>query len=548
MTERLNAAFAEYLGHPDPMADVPSLAAMLQRRAELTPDQRAWTFGDRDQTYAELQQRVEAFSAFLAQGGVVAGDRVVLVLPNSGDFFAAFYGVLRLGGVSVPIFHDSGVDRMATIVGLCEARGLVTAKPLSNEARAHIAEVIGYEPAFFNLAEGVAFEGGVAAGNPGLDDLAMLQYTSGTTGDSKGVMLTHGNLLANLRQNTIGGRFSRDDVFVSWLPVYHDMGLITMTMCPFYLGAHLVLLPVSLRTDRWLNAIAKHGGTFTAAPDFAYRFCLKFSKKGHHYDLSTLRWALIAAEPVRATTVARFEEKFGVPGVLRPGYGLAEVSVGASIWGLDAGGILTDKDGNVSAGSALPYMDIAIAAGDGGDYAEQGTVGEIVLRGPSCTQGYYRNPERTAALHFRDGYIRTGDLGYLDQDDRLFIVGRAKHIIIRTGRNFAPKDFEELVEDVPEVRRAAAIGLDTGDLEGEAIHIFAEVNAKSVADQEAATTVVRAMIDRILTQLGVRPNHVHLVKPKTIPMTYNGKLRYGALTEDFASGKLAEAGLLLFSK
>jgi len=540
---RHEAALAAF--YPDdPMRGVDTLTAMLARRAELTPERAAVVFGGREWSYAALWRGAQGFAVYLQRAGVAVGDRVALRLANSAEFFFAYYGAQLLGAVAVPIFHGSPPERAATIANLCGAAALVCDAPLPENERAEIAARLeNAETAMLDLESGVETAGAPDAAGPRAADLAMLQYTSGTTGDSKGVMLTHANLLANVRQMIPAARFTPADVFVSWLPVYHDMGLITMTMCPFYLGAKLVLLPVSPKSFPWLNAIKTHGGTFTAAPDFGYRFCTKFSRAGDQYEVGSLKRALIAAEPVREATVRRFEEKFGLSGVLKPGYGLAEASVAATFWDMDRAERKIDDQGHLSAGKAIPGMDVAIAGEDG--LLPAGEVGEIVIRGPSCTAGYYRNPEATEKLHYGDGYIRTGDLGYLDAEGDLFIVGRAKNIIIRAGRNLAPKEIEEAVEEDGRVRLSAAVGMDSDQVEGERIHVFAEVDRKLGNDPEACEALTRDIVGRVREALGYRPDKVWLVKPKTIPRTFNGKIQYGKLRAALADGSLGRDGLIL---
>ena len=382
----------------DPMTDVAGLIDMLARRAELSGDRTAVVFGDDRLTYEALWRQIGRFAAYLADHGVTRGDRVLLRLNNSASFFAAYYGVQYLGAVSVPVFHGSSPERVGTIANACQAHSVVTDAALDAgeadqiRALAHLPEL-----KFADLRDGDRDFDPVPCAHPRGDELAMLQYTSGTTGDSKGVMLTHANLLANIRQMIPAARFVAEDVFVSWLPVYHDMGLITMTMCPFYLGAKLVLLPVSPKPFPWCEAIRKHGGTMTAAPDFGYRFATKFSKGGDAYDLSSLKRALIAAEPVRPKTVERFETKFGLTGVLKPGYGLAEASVAVTFWHMDEPERKIDDEGHVSAGAPIPGMEVAIADGD--RLVEPGCHGEILMRGPSVTGGYYLNPEEIGRAH-----------------------------------------------------------------------------------------------------------------------------------------------------
>ncbi|CAM2009721.1 class I adenylate-forming enzyme family protein [Acanthopleuribacter pedis] len=526
----------------DPMVDIPSLTAMLARRAELTPDRTAVVFGDAAHTYASLWEAVRHFAGYLQDRGVMAGDRVLLRLPNSADFFAAYYGVQYLGAVAVPVFHGSSAARVALLAKLCGARMVVTAKNIAGPERDAVLSDSGLPDLVFGDCEqGRAFEGAAEPAAVTSEDLAMLQYTSGTTGDSKGVMLTHGNLIANVRQMIPAAEFVAEDVFVSWLPVYHDMGLITMTMCPFYLGAKLVLLPVSPKPFPWFKAIKEHGGTMTAAPDFGYRFATKFSKGGGAYDLSSLKRALIAAEPVRPKTIERFESKFDLPGVLKPGYGLAEASVAVTFWDMQRGDRVVDGEGHVSAGKAIPGMEAAVVVDE--RFAATGEHGEIVMRSPSCTQGYYRNPTATEALHWRDGWIRTGDIGYLDENGLLFIVGRSKHIIIKAGRNLAPREIEEIAEDVPGIRLSAALGISGEDIQGEQIHLFIEIEKRS-PDAALLTALSQRVTQAVFDVLGYRPDKVHLGKNKLIPRTHNGKIQYGKLKQAWLDGSLHRDGLL----
>lgn len=533
---------ARHLLH-DPAKHARSMVEALDLHARNNPDKTAYFFKDSPTTYGQLGQGINDFAAYLKKTGIKQGDRVLLKLQNSREFFFAYYGIQRLGAVAVPMYHESSPQKIARLAHLSQARALVTGKPLENPAIRTITGLLEDFPlALMDLetarsAPWTAGENIRALPFPHPLALAMLQYTSGTTGDPKGVMLTHANLLANVRQMIPKARFTPEDVFVSWLPVYHDMGLITMTMCPFYLGATLVLLPVALKPDAWFGAIKKYGGTMTAAPDFAYRFCVQCSRKGSHYDLSSLKTALIAAEPIRPKTVAQFEEKFNVPGVMKPGFGLAESSVAVTFWDR-TGPIKIDADNFVSSGTPLPGIDLAIA----GDKKFLGfnRPGEVVFRSPSATCGYYRNPGATMRLHFRDGFVRTGDIGYIDEDHNLFIVDRDKNIIIRAGRNISPREFEEVVDSVEGVRQSAVFGIDTGKIDGERIHLVAEINERRPGAHQLIKTLPAEIMKKTTALLEHKPDKIIIAKLKTIPRTYNGKIRYNELKSMFMANKLDE--------
>jgi acyl-CoA synthetase (AMP-forming)/AMP-acid ligase II len=334
------------------------------------------------------------------------------------------------------------------------------------------------------------------------------------------------------------------DCFVSWLPVYHDMGLILMTMVPFFLGAKLVLLPTSLANARpWLSAIARHRGTLTAAPDFAYRLALRYVRDPSAYDLTSLRVALNAAEPVRPTTLAEFERTFGLHNVLIAGYGLAEATVGVCTW-TPGTAPLVDARGVVSVGRAFHDIDIQIIDGDA--LVPAGGVGEIAIQSPANTRGYFSDAAETLSLFWRDTYIRTGDQGYLDGAGHLFVTGRLKNIIKHGGETVFPQEAEQIADRLPFVRRSAAVGIDSGGPEGEQLYVFAEVSKPAGLDEDALCDAAIAVVQAIHEQLGIRPARVYLLKPRGIPLTHNGKTRHAALRETYQSGELRASDVILF--
>ncbi len=531
-----------------------TLIEMLEARARRQPDRPAFHFDGRTTTFARLWRSVARCAALVRHRGLGAGGRAVLVLPNGAAFFAAFYGVQRAGGVAVPIFPGSGAERVLALADLCGARMIVVSAAMPAAKRRRLERLAA--------AAGVAVvdvAGGSSASPPPAElprvrpgDLSYLQYTSGSTGDPKGVRITHAMALTNVEQLIAGLRITPREVFVSWLPVYHDMGLVLMTMVPFYLAAKLVLLPASLtHVRRWLEAIERHRASFTAAPDFAYRLCLRRVRDPRALDLSSLRVALDAAEPVRRQTVAELESAFGLSGVVAPAYGLAEATVGVTT-SPPGRPIKVDGRGFVSAGRPFPGVEVAILRGGerDGRLAAPGEIGEIVVRSPANTPGYFRNPAATAKLFWRGGerggHLRTGDLGYLDAGGDLFIVGRAKNIIIHAGRNVAPGEIEEIADRVPGVRASAAVGIDRGRLEGEQVYVFAEIRRPRAAAAEERQATAVEIVAAIHSGLGFRPGRVYLVKPRAVPRTENGKIRHAALKERYLDGRLRRRGWILF--
>lgn len=512
-----------------------TLLELLEQRGALTPQQAAFLWEDQPVSFKELWDKASRFAAFLLGLSVAPGDRVLIRLPNGPDFFRAFYGVLRAGAIAVPVFPASGPDRIAALARLCGASMVVA-------AGGDGCDIAGLRTVSVADSGACTTQASFPAVAP--DDVAFLQYTSGSTGSPKGVMLSHRGLLANIGQLIDGMNLTESDCFVSWLPVFHDMGLILMTMVPFYLGAKLVLLPTSLANVRpWLLAIERHRGTVTAAPDFAYRLTLRHVREAASHDLRSLRVALNAAEPVRASTIEEFESAFGLRNALIAGYGLAEATVGVSS-GQPGSAPLVDARGVVSVGRSFRDVDVRIIE-DGRPLAA-GRIGEIAVRSPANTRGYYGDPVETARLFWGDGYIRTGDLGYLDDAGRLFVTGRLKNMIKHGGESIFPQEAEEVADRMPWVRSSAAVGIDSGGPEGEQLYLFVELSRPGRYDEpqlyERAVDIVQA----VQARLGIRPGRVYLLRPHAIPVTPNGKIRHADLRERHLSGGLRADKAVLF--
>ncbi|MFC1936343.1 AMP-binding protein [Chloroflexota bacterium] len=525
---------------------ITTLIELLEFRADSTPQNTAFTFKDQSFTYQHLWEKINLFAEQLRVQGVQRGERVILVFPNGQEFFYAFYGAQRIGAIPVPIAPVAGAERILGIAQLAKSKlVIVPSDTTAGMVESFKSQAEGYGIDLFkaNLegapSEGIEFE-------PVLpDDIAFIQYTSGSTGLPKGVMISHDNLLTNVRQMIAGMEITTDDVFVSWLPTYHDMGLILMTMAPFYLGTLVHLLPTSLKNLKpWLEAIQAHRGTFTAAPDFAYRLLFRHIQTPEDYDLSSLRVALNAAEHVRAETVNRFHESFQLENVMVAGYGLAEVTVGVSMWPPGTKEKV-DPKGYVSVGPPFPDVEIKIVK-DGGESLPPDEVGEIAIKSVANSRGYFDQPEATSELDWDEGYILSGDLGYLDGEGSLFIVGRKKNIIKYIGRTVAPKEIEEAVDSIEAVRYSAAIGVDKGRIEGEQTYVFAEIRDGEARSEDELHEVVIVIVNRVHDRMGFRPARVYLLKPKSIPQTHNGKIQHQKLKEKYLDRSLFTEGRILY--
>ena len=512
-----------------------TLIEMLEYRAKASGEKTAFTFQGQPTSFQTLWQRMDQFASALLEQGLTPGERVVIALPNGAEFFFALYGVQRAGGIAAPLFPDSSAERIESIAKSCEARFVILPEnsPKINELNSRNFTCITVPE-----TEQIEIKTEYPVVKP--DDIAFLQYTSGSTGNPKGVMLTHANLLTNMRQMIAGMQITEQDIFVSWLPVYHDMGLILMTMVPFYLAADVHLLPADLRSLRdWFQTIHASRGTFTAAPDFAYRLCLRHLDSLREFDIRSLRVALNAAEPVRAATITAFESAFGLNNVMVAGYGLAEATVGVSMWTPQTPARV-DANGLVSVGRPFPDVEVKILKDD-----PSGEVGEILIKSAANSRGYFKNAEETAALFWKDGYIYSGDLGYLDEDGCLYIVGRKKNIIKHAGETIAPQEIEETVDAIRGVRYSAAVGIDRGRVEGEQAYIFVEVREKPHISKWGYDLTLQ-IVQGIHARLGFRPARVFLVKPRTIPKTYNGKLQHVQLKASYLDGSLRQQGMILY--
>ncbi len=528
-------------------------------------------------SYRQLHDRARAMAAGLIRRGIAPGDRVALMLPTSCDYFYLFFAILLARAVPVPIYPparaaqiEDHLSRHARILCNAGARLLVTvapAKPLSQLLRLQVpsleAIVLPGELVQVDSEDMVTPSVGLAAA----DDIAFLQYTSGSTGVPKGVTLSHANLLANIRAMGQAVQADSRDVMVSWLPVYHDMGLIGAWFGSLYFAIPLVIMSPLLflaRPERWLWAIHRHRGTLSPAPNFAYELCLNKIDESAlaGLDLSCWRLALNGAEPVSPRTLARFAERFGRygfrPESMAPVYGLAESSVGLAFPPLGRVPRIDTiaREPMVLCGRAEPVADGADQAfevmqtiGLGHPLAghqlrivdEHGRElpdrreGRVEFQGPSATSGYFNDPERTRAL-FDGDWLDTGDRGYLVGGE-LFITGRSKDMIIRGGRNIYPYELEQAVNELDGVRRGsvAAFAVEDPARGTEKLVILAESRTTGA---EAQGRLRRAINNRAIDLLGAPADDAVIVPPHTLPKTSSGKIRRSSCRELYLTRQL----------
>src|SRR5712691_312404 len=438
-----------------------TLTEVMERRAALTPDAQYFHVYGETVTYARLWAQSERYAGGFAQACVRPGDRVALIYPTCAEFFYTFFGALRLGAIPVPLYPTLGVDATASVFNNAGAVAVATI----GWFRAGVEESVAKAPGVRSILEPVDLD--VAAPLPrvepaGPDDLAFLQYTSGSTADPRGVMLTHKNVVQTIRFMAEAAGLDGSERVVSWLPLYHDMGLIGCAFTPPLTGTPLWLLPPDLRNPRqWLELITEVRATFTVSPDFGYRNCVRHVRDTTGLDLTSLRTALSGAETVRPSTIGAFESRFGLERIISPCYGLAEATLAVAIWPR-AVPLRFDPSGRfLSVGQPCPGVSVKIVARDGAGSEvplAPDEEGEIWVQSPGVMSGYYNNPEDTRTVLLPDGWLRTGDLGFVDKEGFLFVTGRLKDLIILAGENVPPADVEEIVDQVDGVRYSAAVG------------------------------------------------------------------------------------------
>ncbi|MBA2610091.1 MAG: fatty acyl-AMP ligase [Actinobacteria bacterium] len=392
------------------------------------------------------------------------------------------------------------------------------------------------------------------------DSLAVLQFTSGSTADPKGVMLPHRTVLANLDGATTALQLTGDDVAVSWLPLYHDMGLIGLFTLPMVNGIDLVLAsPQDFMASpgRWLQWMSDFGGTATAGPNFSYALAARALRRQSGLDLASWRIALNGAEPVNPTTVRDFTEAasaFGMPaGAVFPAFGMAELAIagtfpvpgrGLRVDAVDARMIEHDRfarpvadehadgaKGFTLLGRPIPGLEIRITDPVSGSTMHEREVGELEISGTSVTPGYYKRPDETAAT-FRGEWLRTGDLGYL-VDGELVLCGRIKDVIIVGGRNVFPEDVERAAERADGVRPGNVIAFSITNARGkERLVVVAETKADDHASMRADVS------KRVQESVGLPTDDVVLVLPGSLPKTSSGKLQRSLCRTRYQSDEL----------
>ncbi|HBQ06908.1 MAG TPA: non ribosomal peptide synthase [Halomonas sp.] len=588
MTTRHAQAMNSHSAHHDVFI---SYVEHLSRLSQERPGDRALVTvnaqGETILDYATLERRSRALASELQQRFPV-GERALILLDNDEHYVVAFLACLYAGVIAVPVFPPESAKQQHLARLFAIADDSQAACVLTSSAVIELVAAAGKDFGSAELIPVDALDERRAEcwveHHPQRDDIAFLQYTSGSTATPKGVMVSHGNLMANERAIETGFSIGADDVFVSWLPLYHDMGLIGGLLQPLYRGIPVVLMSPSFflqRPVRWLEAISRHRGTLSGGPDFAYRLCLERIRDDQlkALDLSSWRVAFSGAEPVRHDTLTGFIERFRPAGfaadAAAPCYGLAEATLlvscnsrGTGVVGtafsqqsLAEGKAASAVEGNtlVGCGTPEPGHTIDIVDPEGLHSLTEGDVGEIWVNGPSVAHGYWQNPEATAqAFVTRDGvrwqrtdgsdaqnhdarddrWLRTGDLGFL-HEGQLYIAGRIKDLIILRGHNVYPQDIESAIEaEVEAVRKGRVAAFAVTTPEGaEGIGVAAEVS-RGIQKLVPAEKLIEALSEAVGSACHEPLSVALLLNPGGLPKTSSGKLQRSACRQGWEAGSL----------
>jgi acyl-CoA synthetase (AMP-forming)/AMP-acid ligase II/3-oxoacyl-(acyl-carrier-protein) synthase/acyl carrier protein len=551
-----------------------SLVDVVRAHSERIPDIRAFTFlknGETEDgvlTFSSIDERARRIAAWL-QSNFTQGDRVVLLFPSGLDFIVTFLGCMYAGAIPIPVNlsrRQQGIEKLSLIAANSGAKLIMTNQSSFEELSSRFCK-----SAILRDLDLMSIEAVLASPSaqtslwqpPELDlsSIAFIQYTSGSTGEPKGIAITHGNLLANQKMITEAFEHDANTVFVGWLPLHHDMGLVGNVLNPLYIGVRCILMsPVAFTQQpvRWLKAIAKYRATTSGGPDFAYDFCVQRISEDQMQGLDLRSWRLAfnGAEPIRADTLRRFSEKFASVGFSRkafyPCYGMAEATLfisggvaGAgpnckdvSARALETGQIVVEAAADahpsrtlVSCGFGHGDESIVIVDPSNGYPCPDGVVGEIWVKGSNVASGYWNNPALTKAnfdayvAGTEDGpFLRTGDLGGI-LDGSLYVAGRCKDLIIIRGQNHYPQDIERVVaQSNPGLENRVGVAFSV-DIDGEERLVLVQEIPRLRARNLNSGELVHSIRQAVSEEYGISLSAALLVKQGSIPMTSSGKVQ-----------------------
>ncbi len=554
--------------------DIETLIGALENSAESYPQRKIFFSdfrkGHQGVSLFEIAETSKRYACRLQRLGLKKGDLVGLLLSSRPEFVFSFLGALRIGGVPMPMQTYTGLqsitgfrERLVHVTQKSGVRYLVTESRFLDVIKDAVGKEFSAKYRWLTPEELEAEGEGTPCYVPGSNDLCLVQYTSGSTTAPRGVALTHSNVLAGLRAIVHGIQVREDDIWCSWLPLYHDMGLIGMLCALAYGITQYLYSPRSFigAPGKWLHEFSKCGATVYAGPNFSFAYMLTNIKERQlaGLDLSQWRIAFNGSEPISPLVVEKFIERFSQvgfrPQTMFPVFGLAEATLAVSFPAMDSRPITQWVDrqvlaeegkavkverssnqarGVVAVGKAVLGHTIRILDFNGRELPEN-WVGEIQVKGPAVASGYYADPDESAAT-LRDGWLCTGDLGYISEG-LLYIVGRAKEMIVVNGRKFYPYDVEQLGSNISGVHRGHCIAL--GDTNGATEQMIVVV--ETALDSEAERTELANKLRFLLrARLGLASVRIFLLKPGAVPRTSSGKYQRLLLRDKLLQGNLQD--------
>lgn len=503
-----------------------TLGELLARQAVHYPNKIFLYYKELEVTYRQLDERADAVANGLLRAGVGNGEKIALLLPNCPEFLYAFFGVVKLGAIAVPVNTQLKSEEIAYILENAEAQGLITTPELYERVRPVRKRLPRLELLYLTgerAKEGFVFSGLLSHPKtaPKIDvdpgDPAALIYTSGTTGRPKGVILTHRNYLVDTDQTVHAAKIGEADRFLCILPLFHVNGQVVTILSPLFAGGSMVLME-RFTPKEFFPTLSRFKATAFSGVPTIYAMLLQHVEPGK-YDLSSLRFCICGAAPMPVELFEKFEAAFHA--FILEGYGLSEGTCVSSLNPL--GG--KRKIGSI--GLPLPGQAMKIVDDQDRELSDR-AVGEIVVKGENVMAGYFKNPEATAEA-LRSGWLHTGDLGYRDEEGYFFIVGRKKEMIIRGGENIYPKEIEEILYRHPQVAEAAVVGLPD-PLWGEEVAAFIIPKPQETPDGDEIMAFCRRQLANFKC-----PRRVILVSE--LPKTATGKIQKGVLRENYLKGK-----------
>ena len=559
-----------------------NLVDCVQYWTEHTPDSIAYYYlkdGEQEEvrlTYRQLDCRARSIAAHLLQNGM-QGERALLLFPPGLEFVETFFACQYAGVTAVPVYpirRNRNTARIQAIADNAQAKFALSTSDVIERTSDFLEETPYLKALSWIATDQIGDDLESQWQRPDLksSDLAVLQYTSGSTGRPKGVMLSHSNIMHNLTLISRGFEMTRTTIGMSWLPAYHDMGLVGGILNPMYTGCPDVLLsPMAFlqKPVRWLRAVTRYGVTISGGPNFAYDLCTRkvTEEELEGLDLSSWELAYNGAEPIRASTLDEFSERFAAVGFrpesFYPCYGMAETTL--IITGSDRSKLpamqtvdidslhdhrvvpVAPHDRNahvlVGCGRILPDEEVVIVDTQTNKQLPFGRVGEIWVSSPSVGQGYWNDSEvteQTFRAKLSDGeggpYLRTGDLGFI-KEDQLYVTGRLKDLIIIRGVNRYPQDVELTVERSNQRLQPGAVGAFAVDIEGrERLVVVGEVERTRSKDW---SDVIESIRQSVTLEHDVPPEGIVLVRFGSIPKTSSGKIQRHACRNCFLEGSLS---------